>query len=106
MAVCAGIGPGRPTKNPSRARRTGFVCPARHPRAEADLALAAFIRRPQAEAQIGALAILHAYYRRVTSVQTRSVVGNDLLHAGGLRRYSLHDYMNVDFDNAMYPVDL
>src|SRR5437773_12519528 len=44
---------GQQKPRPGR-RRTGFVCPARYLQAEANLALAAFIVRPQAEAQIGA----------------------------------------------------
>src|SRR5487761_2124431 len=47
------------TKNPSGFRQTGFVCPARYPRAGANLALAEFFKRPQAEAQIGATTLYH-----------------------------------------------
>jgi hypothetical protein len=47
--------PVRRQQKTRRARRqTGFVCPAWYPQAGADLALAAFVTRPQAEAQIGA----------------------------------------------------
>src|SRR5437762_14303013 len=42
------------TENPSGLRQTGFVCPAWYLQAGADLALAVFFTRPQAEAQIGA----------------------------------------------------
>src|SRR5215469_8330435 len=46
------------TENPSGLRQTGFVCPAWYPQAGADLALAVFVTRPQAEAQIGAKTII------------------------------------------------
>src|SRR5215471_5166624 len=48
------------TENPSGLRQTGFVCPAWYPQAGADLALAVFVTRPQAEAQIGAKMIIRA----------------------------------------------
>src|SRR5487761_2362181 len=41
------------TKNPSGFRQTGFVCPARYPRAGANLALAEFFKRPQGTAPVG-----------------------------------------------------
>src|SRR6266576_272914 len=46
-------------------RRTGFVCPARYLQAEANLALAAFIGRPQAEAQIGAMEFYQSATRAI-----------------------------------------
>src|SRR5436190_22451130 len=46
--------PSYKTQNPSGLRQTGWVCPAWYLQAGADLALAVFVTRPQAEAQIGA----------------------------------------------------
>src|SRR6516164_11365217 len=64
------------TENPSGLRQTGFVCPAWYPQAGADLALAVFVTRPQAEAQIGAKIILRHFGDAVKSGQM-----NPVLHA-------------------------
>src|SRR5436190_6581010 len=57
---------GQQKTRPAR-RRTGFVCPARYLQAEANLALAAFIERPQAEASNRR----NDHYTRAHSAQQR-----------------------------------
>src|SRR6266480_1329564 len=58
-------------------RRTGFVCPARYLQAEANLSLAAFIERPQAEAQIGALKFYQSASRSINGVYRASTYCTD-----------------------------
>src|SRR5437762_3557554 len=72
-------------KTRSARRRTGFVCPARYLQAEANLALAAFIGRPQAEAQIGALKFYQSASRSIEGVQYVS----GLSHGGRAARAAM-----------------